>query len=335
MIINQNVSGGGAPAKQYDMAVVTTATVLNTDNEFENMFSNQAAQNPNFGPKTVDFGSVTQITGTQNCYGMFDTNDNIQSVDLSNVQEISGVSTCSTMFYACTGISGTIDMGSLTTIGDSNSLDCCNGMFSDCNNITGVDLHSLTTICAYGAGYMFSDSSLTRAITTLDISALTTIDPNGCEGMFSGAVGNISVDLGALTAISQFGCVSMFDSCGIDAVDLHSLREVGSGGGSRMFASCEYLTELDFPALVIASDGAFESICDGCVALERVSFGAIDPSMCGQDPFGDPSFSTAAFAGCNALIEIHFPQGTQADVSQWAGYADKFGATNATIYFDL
>ena len=45
--------------------------------------------------------------------------------------------------------------------------------------------------------------------------------------------------------------------------------------------------------------------------------------------------TTSTFSGCTALTEIHFRADMQATVEALSGYASKWGATNATIYFDL
>ena len=52
------------------------------------------------------------------------------------------------------------------------------------------------------------------------------------------------------------------------------------------------------------------------------------------DAFGIDN-NTYAFLGCIKLTEIHFKANMQEKISAITGYADKWGATNATIYFDL
>jgi hypothetical protein len=42
-----------------------------------------------------------------------------------------------------------------------------------------------------------------------------------------------------------------------------------------------------------------------------------------------------AFQYCTGITEIHFRADAQATIEATSGYSDKFGATNATIYFDL
>ena len=43
----------------------------------------------------------------------------------------------------------------------------------------------------------------------------------------------------------------------------------------------------------------------------------------------------SAFHNCTGIKEIHFRVDTKSIVEKQADYSNKFGATNATIYFDL
>ena len=42
-----------------------------------------------------------------------------------------------------------------------------------------------------------------------------------------------------------------------------------------------------------------------------------------------------AFSGCKSLKEIHFAAKNKEAIEALSGYSNKFGATNATIYFDI
>ena len=42
-----------------------------------------------------------------------------------------------------------------------------------------------------------------------------------------------------------------------------------------------------------------------------------------------------AFYDCSSLKEIHFAVKNKKAIEAQSGYSDKFGATNATIYFDI
>jgi hypothetical protein len=94
----------------------------------------------------------------------------------------------------------------------------------------------------------------------------------------------------------------MFSGSGITSIDLSSLTTIsGVGVCNNMFGFCSKLTSVSFPKLQTIYSSALSSM----------------------------------FYGSNALAEIHFRADAQATVEALNGYTDKFGASNATIYFDL
>ncbi len=99
------------------------------------------------------------------------------------------------------------------------------------------------------------------------------------------------------------------------------------------FASCSGLTSVSFPALTtISGSAAMSNTFASCSGLTSVSFPALTEAV--ATAFGSSSYSYI-FYGCTALTEIHFRAAAQATIEAMTGYADKWGATNATIYFDL
>lgn len=69
-----------------------------------------------------------------------------------------------------------------------------------------------------------------------------------------------------------------------------------------------------------------------CKKLTTISFPALTDVQ--TNIFGAASYN-AAFSGCSELVEIHFRADMQATIEAMSQYANKWGATNATIYFDL
>ena len=60
------------------------------------------------------------------------------------------------------------------------------------------------------------------------------------------------------------------------------------------------------------------------------------PDLTYIDSFALGAYSaTEAFKSCTDLTEIHFPAALQSQVESMSRYSNKWGATNATIYFDL
>lgn len=112
------------------------------------------------------------------------------------------------------------------------------------------------------------------------------------------------------------------------------------------FYSCKALTEVNFQELIsIELDYTFQN----CTSLTTFSipkatvFKTSNSAFYGCSSLPSISFPnvtqlkiySSTFSGCTALTEIHFRADMQATVEALSGYASKWGATNATIYFDL
>ena len=144
------------------------------------------------------------------------------------------------------------------------------------------------------------------SLTSVDLSALTTVGASGMASCFYLCTSLTSVDLSALTTVDTNGLYYCFHDCeSLTSVDLSSLTSVGRLGLSYCFGECASLTTISFPALT---------------DVQTDSFGGTN-SYC--------------FRNCTALTEIHFRADMQTTIEAMTGYADKWGATGATIYFDL
>lgn len=203
-------------------------------------------------------------------------------------------------------------------------------------NLWAFDLSSLRVINGEDAcAYMFQNSGLGDAF----LPALETIDgTNACMNMFAGCLLG-EADLSSLVSINATigtgGANEMFSGCDLVQINLSSLQTIGVEGASFMLQANQ-ITELRLPALEAINSFGCAGMCKDCQSLEAVYFDSLDPTQCGIDPFGDGNAgSEYIFDGCTALAEIHFPASAQTDIEQWTGFADKWGATDATIYFDL
>ena len=166
----------------------------------------------------------------------------------------------------------------------------------------GVSINNLLgTVDANGA------YQIPTAPFTVDLSAIKSIPESGLAYKWrdSRVVGLIKIgveDLSASYALSYafYGCT------GLTSVDLSSLTTINGGlAMSRAFEGCRGLTTMSFPALKEILSAAT------------------------QNQFNN------MFVNCTNLTEIHFPSNMQERVEQLTGYSTQFGATNATIYFDL
>ena len=120
-----------------------------------------------------------------------------------------------------------------------------------------------------------------------------------------------TLDMGNLISITG-GSSVLSSTCyacpKLTTVIVTSLREITSSLGLKStFRNCTGLTKFYFPSLIIITNA---------------------------NAMGTGSASYT-FQGCTNLVEIHFRADAQAVIESLTGYANKFGATNATIYFDL
>lgn len=182
-----------------------------------------------------------------------------------------------------------------------------NGRYQNPTEPFTLDMSSVKSLPVYGLYYKFYNSKVSGVL-TIGLEG----DLNASYAMcncFNGCTGITSVDLSSLTAVSgDFAMTGCFQSCtGLTSVDLSSLTTLsGSTPMSNCFNGCIGLTTISFPALTSISN----------------------------DAFGEYSWDYI-FSGCTSLTEIHFRADMQATIEALPGYADKWGATNATIYFDL
>lgn len=183
---------------------------------------------------------------------------------------------------------------------------CCEGMARNAYNLTEFYAPKLTTATSNSFAYAFYGTSNLK---TVDISGLTELSGSqACYYMFYSS-GITELNLDNLTTISgNSACYYMFAQSDIVQMNFKSLTTISGPSACRyMFNMCKSFVRVDFPALTSVVNGAL----------------------------GSTLASTGIFANCSALVEIHFRADAQAMIEALQGYSVKWGATNATIYFDL
>lgn len=119
------------------------------------------------------------------------------------------------------------------------------------------------------------------------------------------------------------------------SVDFPDLVEINDTGNSFSctFYRCSNLASVKMDKLekIIHSGmgGSCFYVFAYCTSLETIYF----PKLTTLYPKG--SAMEYMFSGCTNLTEIHFRVDAQSTVEALSGYQNKFGASNATIYFDL
>ena len=222
-----------------------------------------------------------------------------------------------------TTISNALDFSGITSF--TNYALSGKFMYSMFSPKQDVEFPDLTSIGNYGMYYAFQNCT---SITSVSFPALTSIGDYGMQYAFQNCSGITSASFPVLASIGQGAMNYAFQNCsGITSVSFPALTSIGDYGMQYAFQNCSGITSASFPVLASIGQGAMNYAFRNCEKLESISFPELTQVT---SPFNNYTFN-----GCDALTEIHFRADMQATIEALSGYADKFGATNATIYFDL
>ena len=254
-------------------------------------------QDGNYNPGgVVKFDSLTSI----GVYGLYEAfkHCNITSVSFNSLTQINVQYALSNAFAYNKKLTSA-SFPSLTSIAGQFSFQY---VFDDCDSLTSVSFPNLETVNGYSC-FRFCFQS--------------------CDSLVSASFPKLT----SITGESVFNYT--FNRCShLSSVDFSSLETIGDSSATYMFYSCASLTTISFPALTTVGSSGLSSCFYECRKLTTISFPALTTVK-------SNSFGTSAFSGCTALTEIHFRADMQATVEALSGYASKWGAKNATIYFDL
>lgn len=234
------------------------------------------------------------------------------------------------------------------------------GLMYACNEaiINGdIIFPKLTNIVGYGLSYLFMDTD----VNSVTFSALKTSDCEwigviGCKakalyfpeleeitgGTFGDfAISNYGYENMALQTISipklkrvtgKGKIYHITNTSQIKSFEFTALEEVLNTGLQSAFDNNTVTEYIYFPKLRKVAYEACAKMCYYAINLKAVYFN----SLVSVSSYAFGSYSgNYAFVGCKNLTEIHFRADMQGMISIMSGYADKWGATNATIYFDL
>lgn len=170
-------------------------------------------------------------------------------------------------------------------------------------------------------------------VTSITFSAIETT--SGGSGAFAGMCGDkvVSVSFLELWRITNGLGQLLYNNSKNNAlkyINFPKLTTVDMRGLTG-FARYSRVETFTFPELTSLSSNSLQQAFANCDELKSIYFPKL--KTVSSNPFGGSSYY--CFYGCTALTEIHFPADMQEKISAITGYADKWGATNATIYFDL
>ena len=230
------------------------------------------------------------------------------------------------------------------------------GTFEGCVALTTADTSNIKTVASYSMANCFRGSGIVNA----DLSGLVSVNDSSLSSCYSGCLSLKTANLSNVTYVGPSGLSSCFYGSSVEVLDVSALQEVASSGMTSVcrgatslttvvglglleridasglehaFYGCTSLTgDFVFTSLTTLGNYAFRCGFQDCTSPLRFFFPAL--ITLGTKPFGTSS-STGAFRNATGVTEIHFRADMQSQIESLSQYSSKWGATNATIYFDL
>lgn len=303
-------------------------TTISSGEDFSRTFQQSSIRSVSF-PNTLSTTSASLLRTFMYCFAQCVNLTSVPDIDV-NVVGKTLLSTFSSMFYGCTGLTDIQSVQNFINKYDpygneytlQNCFSYCSGLkgaiefnlshtytgtgqttsylFSYCTGLTKATIHTTTP---YMSNLFYGCTGLTEVI----IDTLTTITGSPMQNIFNGCTKLEKITFQDVTSMSSMGTV-VIPSAGIQTKEIHmnsltSIAGTASGTTSNpcYWMTYGYCTKIYFP---------------------KVS------NITNKFIFGAATYS-------NRVQEIHFAAENQAAIEATAGYATKWGATNATIYFDL
>lgn len=190
-----------------------------------------------------------------------------------------------------------------------------------------------------GLSYAFYGKSSVKTLTFPNLTQIS--GSSGLSSMFTSCTSLTSASFPELTTISGANAfMQTFYGCtALTSVSFSKLATLSNSGSYsyalyQTFQGCTNLTSVSFPELTTISGGQALSSCFyGCTKLASISFPKLT-TISNNTAFGNSTYNYM-FYNCTALRQIHFKSTASSAVMATSGYSTKWGATNATIYFDL
>ena len=215
----------------------------------------------------------------------------------------------------------------LESINDYGCIKLAPNVFS----LVEVDLGKISSVLGAQA---FDEAFASCAnLTTLSAPNLTELGGQYCcRSMFEYS-GMRSTGLPNLTTISGvYACQHMYRGCTFDELGLPNLTTISGASACQYMFNSLNIDVAEFPKLATITGSAACQNMFTFSTVKKVYFPAL--TTVDVDAFGW-SVSAGAFSSCEQLTEIHFRADAQATIEAMSVYADKWGATSSTIYFDL
>lgn len=276
---------------------------LTIDNFVGDVDENGTLSQPQGLMDNINFSGVKDISNSGMYYAFYHKQIPSEIVIFEDLEKITGDNALESCFCSSSGVKK-IFFPKLQIITGASA-------FSSCFNRSSVEeLHmtDLTEInCNSGFYWLFEASDKIKSAFFPKLKKA--IGARVFYDLFWAARELENVDFSNLEEISgeSAACYMFHNNTKLKTILLPKLKKLsGASVASRMFSALSSLESLSFPSLVEIS---------------------------GTNPFG--TNNGYMFNGSKSLLSVHFRTDMQETIENLPGYSEKFGATNATIYFDL
>ena len=244
----------------------------------------------------------------------------------SITQELAESQQSSKFFNMFSGSNSLVDASGFDLSGVSLSENCFNSMFQSCTSLTAAPQLPATTLAVNCYNAMFRNCTSLTAAPQLPATTLA----DGCyESMFYVCPSLTQAPALPATTLADSCYNGMFGDCTsltqAPALPATTLAGYCYGG---MFSGCTSLTQAPaLPATTLAFS-CYGGMFSGCTSLTQA------PALPATTLAGN--CYNSMFSVCTNIAELHYPASVQND-STFTGMSGSpwFGATNATVHYDL
>ena len=300
----QQISGGGAPATKFGVSIDNLLGSVNEYGRYESPTE----------PFTVDFSGIKTLT----TLGEYADGHYFSQRALSY------------MFYCNKYLTGTVDLSGLEEVGDSS----LSNPMKQCFYGTGIKKIIFPT--NKGKRLIFGDMCARARLLETVVLDSDVYDSNNynLQGAFSECESLVEIiGLDKARTVGAFG--NTFEKCtSLKTVDVSGIVTLtGNNAMQYTFRGCTELSGgIWFDSLQSVDQRGLVGTFSGDTKLTAAYFPSLTEVQ--SNSFGAYG-GQGPFEGCTGITEIHFRSDAQAVIEALSTYSSKFGATNATICFDL
>lgn len=295
------------------------------------------------GAPATKFGvSIDNLLGNVDAYGMYIAPTEKFEVDFSGITKISSAGlhidgkffdskTFDYAFYKNTNLIGTVDLSNIEYTGIysyQTGMESC--FFGTC-----IEKIILPAYKSNGTTTQNFNSIAKRA--RLLKTVVLNSDMYDIHYVISGAFSDCEslVEIIGLDKVKNvYNWIATFEKCtSLPKIDVSRIETISGSGFSSTFSGCTSLAGgVYFDCLKSIAERCLNTTFRDASLLTEAYFPSL--TVAPTNSFGTYS-GNETFHGCTGIVEIHFRKDAQSVIEALQAYSTKFGATNATIYFDL